>query len=157
MRSAIFHSCHMHCGHKNGSPGCNPTPNGNSSRISNIQTKPAFALPIKRIPFSPSVLSSTSMQTYLALAIPILVTTLWLYTAHLARSTFPKLRSKRICLLIAHPDDEAMFFSPTLLELTRAEAGNHVKILCLSSGTYSTQWLRDHVLCRTEKGGEGGQ
>ncbi|KAL5598689.1 hypothetical protein BROUX41_003398 [Berkeleyomyces rouxiae] len=46
----------------------------------------------------------------------------------------PTLRNKRICLLIAHPDDEAMFFAPTVLALTRPETGNHVKILCLSSG-----------------------
>ncbi|KAL4802230.1 putative deacetylase LmbE-like domain-containing protein [Aspergillus unguis] len=48
--------------------------------------------------------------------------------------TFPQLYGKRICLLIAHPDDEAMFFAPTLLALTKPELGNHVKILCLSSG-----------------------
>ncbi|KAL4751984.1 hypothetical protein BDW72DRAFT_172537 [Aspergillus terricola var. indicus] len=48
--------------------------------------------------------------------------------------TFPQLYSKRICLLIAHPDDEAMFFAPTLLALTKSELGNHIKILCLSSG-----------------------
>ncbi|KAL4785600.1 putative deacetylase LmbE-like domain-containing protein [Aspergillus varians] len=48
--------------------------------------------------------------------------------------TFPLLRNKRICLLIAHPDDEAMFFAPTLLALTKPELGNHIKILCLSSG-----------------------
>ncbi|GFF47520.1 probable N-acetylglucosaminyl-phosphatidylinositol de-N-acetylase [Aspergillus udagawae] len=47
---------------------------------------------------------------------------------------FPRLLNKRICLLIAHPDDEAMFFSPTVLALTKPELGNHVKILCLSSG-----------------------
>ncbi|KAI0864149.1 putative deacetylase LmbE-like domain-containing protein [Xylaria cubensis] len=41
---------------------------------------------------------------------------------------------RRICLLIAYPDDEAMLFGPTLLALTRPEAGNHVKILCLSTG-----------------------
>lgn len=52
-----------------------------------------------------------------------------------ARS-FPRLYNKRICLLIAHPDDEAMFFSPTVLALTRPELGNHMKILCLSNGTY---------------------
>jgi len=46
------------------------------------------------------------------------------------------LYNKRICLLIAHPDDEAMFFAPTVLALTRPETGNHVKILCLSSGTW---------------------
>ncbi|PYI08987.1 N-acetylglucosaminyl-phosphatidylinositol deacetylase [Aspergillus sclerotiicarbonarius CBS 121057] len=47
---------------------------------------------------------------------------------------FPRLYSKRICLLIAHPDDEAMFFAPTVLALTKPEYGNHLKILCLSSG-----------------------
>ncbi|KAL1890256.1 N-acetylglucosaminyl-phosphatidylinositol de-N-acetylase [Ceratocystis pirilliformis] len=46
----------------------------------------------------------------------------------------PILHNKRVCLLIAHPDDEAMFFAPTVLALTRPETGNHVKILCLSSG-----------------------
>jgi len=71
----------------------------------------------------------------LALLIPLLPI-LWLYTAQVSRSpSFPKLRNKRICLLIAHPDDEAMFFAPTLLALTDPAVGNHVKILCLSSGT----------------------
>ena len=45
------------------------------------------------------------------------------------------LANKRILLLIAHPDDEAMFFAPTLLGLTKAELGNEVRILSLSSGT----------------------
>lgn len=49
---------------------------------------------------------------------------------------FPRLYNKRICLLIAHPDDEAMFFAPTVLALTRPEYGNHLKILCLSSGKH---------------------
>jgi N-acetylglucosaminylphosphatidylinositol deacetylase len=48
--------------------------------------------------------------------------------------SLPKLYDKRICLLIAHPDDEAMFFAPTLLALTKPELGNHIKILCLSTG-----------------------
>ncbi|KAF2658909.1 phosphatidylinositol glycan class L [Lophiostoma macrostomum CBS 122681] len=66
-------------------------------------------------------------------SVPVLLFGLWLYTAQLTRS-FPTLEGKRIVLLIAHPDDEAMFFAPTLLALTRPELGNHVKILCLSSG-----------------------
>ncbi|KAF2011484.1 phosphatidylinositol glycan class L [Aaosphaeria arxii CBS 175.79] len=65
--------------------------------------------------------------------VPFLVFGLWLYTSQLT-SSFPMLKGKRIVLLIAHPDDEAMFFAPTLLALTRPELGNHVKILCLSSG-----------------------
>ncbi|KAL8939633.1 MAG: hypothetical protein Q9211_002652 [Gyalolechia sp. 1 TL-2023] len=74
------------------------------------------------------------MDLYTALAIPILISTLWLLTANLSRSSHPHFANKRICLLIAHPDDEAMFFSPTLLALTNPNAGNHVKILCLSNG-----------------------
>lgn len=59
---------------------------------------------------------------------------LYLCTAGLVSAKVPKLENKRICLLIAHPDDEAMFFAPAVLGLTRPETGNHVKILCLSSG-----------------------
>ncbi|KAI5290304.1 N-acetylglucosaminyl-phosphatidylinositol de-N-acetylase [Ascosphaera aggregata] len=42
--------------------------------------------------------------------------------------------NSRVALLIAHPDDEAMFFSPTLLDLTSPDRGNIVSILCLSDG-----------------------
>lgn len=71
----------------------------------------------------------------LALALlAILVPSLYLYTVAVVSTRLPTLRNKRICLLIAHPDDEAMFFAPTVLALTRPETGNHVKILCLSSG-----------------------
>lgn len=59
---------------------------------------------------------------------------IWLYNDNTKCAKLPTLRKKRICLLIAHPDDEAMFFSPTLLALTQPSLGNHVKILCLSSG-----------------------
>ncbi|PWY67178.1 putative N-acetylglucosaminyl-phosphatidylinositol deacetylase [Aspergillus heteromorphus CBS 117.55] len=57
-------------------------------------------------------------------------------------NAFPRLYNKRVCLLIAHPDDEAMFFAPTVLALTKPGYGNHVKILCLSSGMYlPTHWI----------------
>lgn len=64
---------------------------------------------------------------------PLAIALFWLFTLYTARS-LPTLRNKRILLLIAHPDDEAMFFSPTLTYLTRPELGNMVIILCLSSG-----------------------
>jgi len=64
---------------------------------------------------------------------PVLVLVMWIYTALFSES-FPMLKGKRILLLIAHPDDEAMFFAPTLLSLTRPHLSNHVKILCLSTG-----------------------
>ena len=38
---------------------------------------------------------------------------------------------KRILLVTAHPDDECMFFSPTLVHLSKTA---QVHLLCLSSG-----------------------
>ncbi|KAM0322160.1 hypothetical protein ACHAQA_009649 [Verticillium albo-atrum] len=67
-------------------------------------------------------------------ALAALLPCLYIYAATAVQTTLPRLNNKRICLLIAHPDDEAMFFAPTVLALTRPETGNHVKILCLSSG-----------------------
>ncbi|KAG6004375.1 hypothetical protein E4U21_001138 [Claviceps maximensis] len=76
------------------------------------------------------------MDTWLGLlaSLAVLMPVLYMYTAGVVQSRFPALRNKRICLLIAHPDDEAMFFAPTVLALTRPGTGNHVKILCLSTG-----------------------
>lgn len=67
-------------------------------------------------------------------ALVFLLPSLYMYTASVVQTRFPTLRNKRICLLIAHPDDEAMFFAPTVLALTNRELGNHFKILCLSTG-----------------------
>jgi N-acetylglucosaminylphosphatidylinositol deacetylase len=64
----------------------------------------------------------------------IVLPSLYLYSVSIVQTRFPNLRNRRICLLIAHPDDEAMFFAPTVLALTRPETGNHLKILCLSNG-----------------------
>ena len=71
----------------------------------------------------------------------VVVPGLYMFTATQAQSA---IKNKRICLLIAHPDDEAMFFSPTVLALTKPENGNHVKILCLSTGMSR---LQRPVLC----------
>ncbi|EXJ55727.1 hypothetical protein A1O7_08657 [Cladophialophora yegresii CBS 114405] len=66
--------------------------------------------------------------------VPVLVFVLW----HLTSTSLPPvpthLRNKRIILLIAHPDDESMFFSPTLQALTHPSLQNHLKILCMSTG-----------------------
>ncbi|XP_031823723.1 N-acetylglucosaminyl-phosphatidylinositol de-N-acetylase isoform X6 [Sarcophilus harrisii] len=43
----------------------------------------------------------------------------------------------RVLLLTAHPDDEAMFFAPTLLGLTRLRY--RVSLLCCSAGNYYNQ------------------
>jgi N-acetylglucosaminylphosphatidylinositol deacetylase len=67
-------------------------------------------------------------------AVPLLFLTLYFSTLHLAGVTTRRLRRKKVGLLIAHPDDEAMFFAPTLLQLTQPSWENEVYILCLSNG-----------------------
>ena len=78
--------------------------------------------------FSHTRLFRTSLAVVLvALCAQTLITSM-------SNTRLSALRDKRICLLIAHPDDEAMFFAPTVLALTRPEMGNRVSILSLSSG-----------------------
>jgi N-acetylglucosaminylphosphatidylinositol deacetylase len=66
--------------------------------------------------------------------VPMLVFVLWHLTSTTLPPIPPPLRNKRIILLIAHPDDESMFFSPTLQALTHPSLQNHLKILCMSTG-----------------------
>ncbi|RAK99467.1 PIG-L family deacetylase [Aspergillus ibericus CBS 121593] len=77
---------------------------------------------------------STALSLGSAILAVFLFWTLSSTTSSPFAGAFPRLYNKRICLLIAHPDDEAMFFAPTVLALTKPEYGNHLKILCLSSG-----------------------
>ncbi len=42
--------------------------------------------------------------------------------------------SKAVLLVIAHPDDEAMFFTPTIKEIQ--SQGRDLFILCLSTGDF---------------------
>jgi N-acetylglucosaminylphosphatidylinositol deacetylase len=51
------------------------------------------------------------------------------------------IRGKNVLLLIAHPDDEVMFFGPTLIGLTNTTAENSVSVLCLSNGFLSLGML----------------
>lgn len=43
------------------------------------------------------------------------------------------LGAKRVLIVVAHPDDECMFFGPTIFRL--CEQGADVHLLCLSNGT----------------------
>lgn len=53
-------------------------------------------------------------------------------------------RTEGALLVIAHPDDESMFFSPTVLSLTRA--GHPVWVLCLSTGAHAHACMCVHAL-----------
>uniref|UniRef100_A0A673KK10 N-acetylglucosaminylphosphatidylinositol deacetylase n=1 Tax=Sinocyclocheilus rhinocerous TaxID=307959 RepID=A0A673KK10_9TELE len=46
----------------------------------------------------------------------------------------------RALLVTAHPDDECMFFAPTVLKLVESQAA--VYLLCLSTGNYNNQGLQ---------------
>lgn len=43
-------------------------------------------------------------------------------------------QNKNIQLLIAHPDDEVMFFAPTLIELNKPIHNNNISVICFSTG-----------------------
>ncbi|TKX24174.1 hypothetical protein C1H76_3585 [Elsinoe australis] len=68
------------------------------------------------------------------LALPIAVTILWFALVKIVKQVCQYPASKRICLLIAHCDDEAMFFSPTVIRLADPSLNNHFEIICLSNG-----------------------
>ena len=63
-------------------------------------------------------------------------------------------KGQRALLLTAHPDDECMFFAPTILSLIR----NSVTLysLCLSVGEAFNLGVAEHVLIYCEKGDADG-
>lgn len=58
---------------------------------------------------------------------------LWLYVLFYSSKDILPLGKRPILLVIAHPDDESMFFIPTLLYLAKLQEKIH--LLCLSTGT----------------------
>jgi hypothetical protein len=52
-------------------------------------------------------------------------------------SNFAELVSAPVLLLTAHPDDEVMFFAPTIRGLRSSDS--EIKVLCLSNGKYFHQ------------------
>jgi N-acetylglucosaminylphosphatidylinositol deacetylase len=82
-------------------------------------------------------MSSSSMALYYIAYFVLGFSLFWFMTSTLFASSFPPpstLRNKSVVLLIGHPDDEAMFFAPSVLALTSSQHGNHVRIICLSTG-----------------------
>ncbi|RUS15635.1 putative deacetylase LmbE-like domain-containing protein [Endogone sp. FLAS-F59071] len=58
---------------------------------------------------------------------------LFTYILHLFTPSSSLIIDSRILVLTAHPDDECMFFAPTLLKLTQKKNRNEVFGLCLST------------------------
>lgn len=60
----------------------------------------------------------------------------WEVNSHLS-ITSPSpvaIKNSTVYFLIGHPDDEVMFFSPSIIELSKERHKNKVRLLCLSSG-----------------------
>ena len=53
------------------------------------------------------------------------------------RSTY----NSTVVAVIAHPDDEVMFFGPTLVELAKEKYGNSVQIVCFSLGDADSEGM----------------
>lgn len=44
------------------------------------------------------------------------------------------IRNSTVYFVIGHPDDEVMFFSPSIVEISKPKHGNHVRLVCFSRG-----------------------
>merc|ERR1712117_391697 len=57
----------------------------------------------------------------------------------------------RVLVVISHPDDESMFFGPTILNLCRVNP-KHLFLLCMTNGDYRRQGnIRKHELYKACK------
>ncbi|KAF8477267.1 putative deacetylase LmbE-like domain-containing protein [Kalaharituber pfeilii] len=78
------------------------------------------------------------MEWLAILSIPLFISAIWLtallYTTNPTASPSRYPTNSRILILVSHPDDEAMFFSPSLLHLTAPPLDNDLRVLCLSTG-----------------------
>jgi N-acetylglucosaminylphosphatidylinositol deacetylase len=83
----------------------------------------------------------------LQFALSLFVSSFCYYIHLLISPNAPPAEWKRVLLVTAHPDDECMFFGPTLVRLLGAEVAKNgglngktekrkIKVLCLSTGVF---------------------
>ncbi|ODV94685.1 hypothetical protein PACTADRAFT_50545, partial [Pachysolen tannophilus NRRL Y-2460] len=64
----------------------------------------------------------------------------------------PELMDSTIYVITAHPDDEVMFFSPSIIELTKFKYNNIVKLICFSNGNFMNLGnLREKELLKSNR------
>lgn len=88
-----------------------------------------------------------AMEHILFIALAYMIVCLGVY--HLVHSRFAHFlinqvrlpQAERVLVVTAHPDDECMFFGPTILSLARRKKC-HVYLLCLSHGDYEGEGSR---------------
>lgn len=69
---------------------------------------------------------------WLASICKILHASFYPYQSSFANNDAGSLQKRNVLLVIAHPDDESMFFSPTINQMT--SRGHNMHILCMSTG-----------------------
>ncbi|KAH3662397.1 hypothetical protein OGAPHI_005649 [Ogataea philodendri] len=70
---------------------------------------------------------------------------------HLNQDTIQRnsLTDADVIFVTAHPDDESMFFSPTIVELAKPDYNNALHLVCFSNGNYDGLGsIREHELTR---------
>jgi N-acetylglucosaminylphosphatidylinositol deacetylase len=60
------------------------------------------------------------------------ITMMWILAWNLYRQPIHEFKDQTVLILTAHPDDECMFFSPTIQALNSVA---NVHVLCLSQGS----------------------
>ncbi len=73
------------------------------------------------------------MQYVIIIIDLVLITTFYFLLSYIRSTSISKFRGNRICILIAHPDDETMFFMPIFKNLLNNN-NNLIFLLCMSNG-----------------------
>ncbi|XP_068750353.1 N-acetylglucosaminyl-phosphatidylinositol de-N-acetylase-like [Montipora capricornis] len=81
-------------------------------------------------------LSNLSALLLLVAILSCLLTIFYCGQLNYQRVERPEFENKHVLVITSHPDDECMFFSPTILNLQRFST---VHLLCLSTGNYYGQ------------------
>lgn len=91
--------------------------------------------------FIPFKIVSISLILWVFLTTIVPQTTTKFNNVKLTNNYFPydsisenTLNNSIIYYIISHPDDEVMFFSPSIIELSKPQYNNHLKLVCLSKG-----------------------
>ncbi|KAF3910808.1 hypothetical protein ABW20_dc0103399 [Dactylellina cionopaga] len=82
----------------------------------------------------PAIVNRLRSPTWLSLFLVPIFLAIYSYYTLSQISSHESIRNRNIVLLIAHPDDEAMFFAPTIQALTAPSLSNTVQIACFSIG-----------------------
>ncbi|KAK6465807.1 N-acetylglucosaminyl phosphatidylinositol de-N-acetylase [Scheffersomyces coipomensis] len=64
------------------------------------------------------------------------------------------IQNSSVYFIIGHPDDEVMFFSPSLIEISKVKYNNNVKLICFSNGDSvdeSMGKIRSHELVESAR------